>query len=116
MPPRSALFDLELVEDRLRLRLAPLRLPLLSKPAIDLVETVVGIEDTAHDELRRDSAVPVVLLQAERDVVPSVTAVGVGPRSLTQSKRTTPIAAVALPAAPEMLPAPHRRQPPALAA
>ena len=28
-----------------------------------------GVEDTAHDELRRDGAVPAVLLQPERDVV-----------------------------------------------
>ena len=80
------------------------------------IETVVGIEDTAHDELRRDSAVPVVLVQAERDVVPSVTAVAVELRSLTERNRPTRIAAVALHAEPKMLPVSHRRQLPELAA
>src|SRR3954447_26523697 len=78
MPARTALLDVELVEDRLRLRIArAVRLPLYAQPLVDLVEAVVRIEDAAHDELRRDRAVPPVLLQPERDVVPTDPAITV---------------------------------------
>ena len=43
--------------------------PLRGEPVAQLVEAVGRVEDAAHDELRRDDAVPAVLLQPERDVV-----------------------------------------------
>ena len=107
--------DLELVEDRLRLRVAPLGLPLRSQPAVQLLEAVVGVEDTAHDELRRDRSVPVVLLQAERDVVTAHAPEAVELRALAECDRTARVASVALHAEAQMLPVPDRRELPELA-
>src|SRR2546426_7617240 len=70
MPRRRAVRrETELVEDRLRGRLALTGAPLRTQPRVEFLEAVVRIEDSAHDELWRDGAVPVVLLQPERDVV-----------------------------------------------
>src|SRR5436190_6062758 len=107
---RPAFLDLELVEDRLRSWFAPLGLPLLAQPGIDLVEAVVGVEHAAHDELWGDRAVPMVLLQAERDVVAPVSPVAVELRSLTERNRATRIAAVAVHPEPKMLPVSDRRE------
>src|SRR5205809_4930557 len=83
MALRASLLDLELVEDRLCLRIAWLRLPLPAQPRVELVEAIVGVEDTTHDELRRHRPVPVGLLQAKRHGVTSRASVAVelGPLS-----------------------------------
>src|SRR6266540_2149375 len=77
MASRPAGLDLELGEDRLGLGRAALGGPLSPQPRIELVEAVVGVEDPPDDELRRHRPVPVVLLQAEGDVVVSDPAVAV---------------------------------------
>src|SRR3954469_6097473 len=111
MPARTALLDVELVEDRLRLRIArAVRLPLHAQPLVDLVEAVVRIEDAAHDELRRDRAVPAVLLQPERDVVSTHAAITVELRPVSERDRAAGIAAVALYAETEVLAVAPRRQ------
>src|SRR5262249_8643817 len=84
---RAACFDLELVEDRLRDGITRRGIPLLAQPPIERVEPVVRVEYAPDDELRGDGAVPVVLLEAERDVVPSDTAQAVQLRSLPEGNR-----------------------------
>ena len=67
----APLVELELREDRARLgrpRALP-RAPLAGEPVAQLVEAVGARRRPADDELRRDGAVPAVLLQPERDVV-----------------------------------------------
>src|SRR5438309_3822350 len=105
MPFRTALLDLELVEDRLRVRIARRRrhVPLCSQPRIKLLEPVVGIERAPHDELGRNRSVPVVFLQAERDVVPADTPVTVELRSLPERDRAARVASVAIHAEAQML-------------
>ena len=44
----SSFLHLELVEDRLRLGVARLRLPLRAQPFIDLIEAIVGVEPPAE--------------------------------------------------------------------
>src|SRR4051812_18140252 len=70
-PAACARHELELGEHRARVGAPPgvAALPLVAEPAAQLVEALARVEDAAHDELRRDGAVPPVLLQAERDVV-----------------------------------------------
>src|SRR6185503_15954948 len=50
--------------DRVTLVLAEL----VDEPRAQALVGVVRVEDPAHDELRRDRSVPVVRLEAERDV------------------------------------------------
>ena len=99
----AARLDFELVEDRLRLRIAPFGLPLRAEPGVQLLEAVVGVEDAAHDELRRDRSVPVVLLQPERDVITAHATEAVELRALAECDRTTRVASVALHAEAQML-------------
>src|SRR5712691_6401878 len=110
MALRPSLLDLELVEDRLSLRFTRLRLPLRTQPRVDLVEAVVGVEDTTNDKLWRHRPVPVVLLQAEGDVVMSRTSVAVELGSLAESDRAARIAAVPVYAEAEMLAVADRGQ------
>ena len=110
MALRPSLLDLELVEDRLSLRVARLRLPLRTQPCIDLVEAVVGVEDTADDELRRHGPVPVVFLQTECDVVTSRASVAVELGPLAEGDRASRIPAVSVHAEAEMLSVADRGQ------
>src|SRR6266545_2292594 len=110
MPSRAALLDLQLVEDRLRLRLAGLQLPLRAQPAVQLVEPIVGVEDAAHDELRCDRAVPVVLLEPEGDVVATDAPVAIQARPLPERDRAAGVATVAVDTKTEVLPVAHRRE------
>src|SRR5262245_52967081 len=111
MPSGAAGLDVELGEDLLRQRLAcAVRRPLSAQPLVQLVEPIVRIEDTADDELRRDGAVPAVLLEPERDVVAPDSAEAVEPRPLSERDRATGIAPVALHAEAEMLPVSDRRE------
>src|SRR6476661_4836730 len=103
MPLRSALLDLELVEDRLCLAAARRRMPVLAQPRVHLVETIVGVEEAADQELWRDGAVPVVLLQAERHVVAAFPPEAVELRALAECDRASCIATVALHAKAQML-------------
>src|SRR6185437_1550900 len=103
MPLRSALLDLELVEDRLGLAVARRCVPLLAQPRVYLVETIVGVEDPADQQLWRDGAVPVVLLQAERHVVAAFPPEAVELRALTECNRTSRVATVALHTKAQML-------------
>src|SRR4051812_30139186 len=103
MPFRSALLDLELVEDRLCLAVAQRCVPLLAQPCVQLVEAIVGVEDAAHQQLWRDGAVPVVLLQTERHVVAAFPPEAVELRALTECDRTSGIATVALHAKTQVL-------------
>src|SRR2546427_7663475 len=104
----SSFLDLELVEDRLRLGVTRLRLPLRAQPLVDLVEAIVGVEDPAHHELWRHRAVPVVLLQAERHVIAGGAPVAVELRPLTKGDRASRVSAVSVHAETEMLPLSHR--------
>src|SRR6266545_5010588 len=61
--------ELELVEDRLRDRVARLGAPLVPQPARELGVAVVRVEHTPDDQLRSDGPVPAVLLEAEHHVV-----------------------------------------------
>ena len=106
----SSFLHLELIEDRLRLGVARLRLPLRAQPLIDLIEPIVGVEDPAHDKLRRHRSVPVVLLQAERHVVASGAPVAVELRPLTKGDRASRVSAVSVHAETEMLPVSHPRE------
>src|SRR5262249_42946475 len=63
----------------------------------------VRVEYAPDDELRGDGAVPVVLLEAERDVVPSDTAQAVQLRSLPEGNRASGVEPVATNAKPQML-------------
>src|SRR4051794_37394349 len=103
MPFRSTLLDLELVEDRLCLAVAQRGAPLLAQPRVHLVEAIVGVEDAPHQQLWRDGAVPVVLLEAERHVVAAFPPEAVELRALTERDRTSRIAAVALHAKAQVL-------------
>src|SRR5262249_33642119 len=100
----TACLDVELVEDRLRLGIAAaVCKPLRTQPFVELVEAIVGIEDATHDELRRDRAVPMVLLQAEGDVVPSDTAGTVELGSLAERNRSARVTPVTLQTETQML-------------
>src|SRR5215831_20753476 len=104
MPARTAGLDVELVEDPLCQRLAaPVRRPLQAQPLVQLVEPVVRIEHSAHDELRRDRPVPPVLLQPERYVVATDPAKAVELRPLPERDRTAGVAPVSVHAEAEML-------------
>src|SRR5206468_3260316 len=103
MPLRASLVHLELVEDLLCLRFAGLCLPLGAQPRIELVEAIVGVEDATDDELRRHRSVPVILLQAERNVITSLAPVAVELGSLPKRDRAAGIAAVQLYTETEML-------------
>src|SRR5262249_2710050 len=117
MPTRAAGLDVELVEDLPRERRArAVRRPLRAEPLVQLVEPVVRVEDAAHDELRRDGAVPTVLVQAERDVVAPYSAEAVQLRPLPECNRAAGVAPVALHAEAEMLAVADRRQVAELAA
>ena len=59
-----------------------------------LVEAVDRVEDPPHDELRRDDAVPAVLLQAERDVVALLAAEAVELRAEAEGDRLARVASV----------------------
>ena len=66
-PPRAVARQLELREDRARRRAStrPRRARhSLREPAAQLLVALGRVEDPAHDELRRDGAVPAVLLRA----------------------------------------------------
>ena len=89
---------------------ARLRGPLCAEPRVDLVEAVVGVEDAAHDELRRHGSVPVVLLQAERHVVTSRAPVAVELGALSEGDRAARVAAVAMHAEAQMLPVTDGRE------
>src|SRR5436190_12000691 len=103
MPLGPAGLDVELVEDRLRLRIPRLRLPLGSQPRVDVVEAVVRVEHTPDDQLRRNCSVPAVLLQPERDVVATHAPVAVELRALPEGDRAAGIAAVAMDAETQVL-------------
>src|SRR6478672_10720363 len=68
MPPRSALGEPELREDRLGIGVARLLAPFALQPLALGDVAVVGLEHVTHVELRRDRAVPLVRLELERDV------------------------------------------------
>ena len=110
MALRPSLLDLELVEDPLRMRLARFRGPLCPEPGVDLIEAVVGVEDTTHDELRRHGPVPVVLLQTKRDVVTSRASVTVELGALSEGDGAAGVAAVAMDAETEVLPVADGRE------
>src|SRR5436190_5679001 len=110
MTPRPAVFQLELLEDLLRVPVTRLGGPLRLQPRVELIEAIVGIEDAADHELRRDRSVPVVLLQAEGDVVPSFTPVAVELRPLAEGNRTPRVASVPLHPEAQVLAVADRRQ------
>src|SRR5439155_13991966 len=110
MPFRAVLLQLELGKDRLRLRIARLRTPLRAQPFVEPLEPVVRVEDAPHDELRRHGPVPVILLQAEGDVVPPDTPVAVHLRSLAERDSAARIAAVTVHSETEMLAVSNRRK------
>src|SRR5438067_7811180 len=110
MPARPAGLDPELFEDRLRERIASVRLPLPAQPRVQHLEAFVGLEDAADDELRRDSAVPLVLLEPKRDVVPPHAPQPVQLRPLAERDRAARIDPVTAYAEPQMLALPHRRK------
>src|SRR5438270_595023 len=110
--PEPRRLDLELGEDRGRLAVALVgRLAVFrDEPVAQLFEPRLGGEDPPHDELRRDSAVPAVLLEPERDVPTAVTPVAVelGPRAERDCRAG--VEAVAPDAKAQMLPLAHRRE------
>jgi len=96
MPPGFTRLELELVEDRLRLRIALGGLPLCAQPCVHLGETIIRIENAAHHELRRDRAVPLIGLQTEGDVVLSRAPVPIELRSLAERDRPAGIVTVVM--------------------
>src|SRR5438046_9708499 len=87
MPTRPAVHERELVEDLLRSHVPSLRRPFSPQPRVELVEPLLGLEHTPYDELRRDRAVPVVLLEPERDVVPADASIAVEVRAVPDRNR-----------------------------
>src|SRR5580765_1236221 len=86
-------------------------LPLLAQPARELVVAIVRVEHAANDELRRDGAVPTVLLEAEDDVVAADSAETVELRALPERDRAAGVATVlAAHAELEVLAVPDRRE------
>src|SRR4051812_40355262 len=100
---RAAALQLELVEDSLSLSVAWFCLPLRTQPRVDLVEPVVCVEDAPHDELRRHRPVPVVLLEAERNVVTPLASIAVEPCPLSERDRASRITPVAVHSEAQML-------------
>src|SRR5262249_59998144 len=82
--------------------------PLIGEPPAQLLVALGGVEDPPHDELRRDGAVPPVLLQPERDVVTPGTAEPVELTAESERDRRPRVAAALAHAEPEMLPFAHR--------
>src|SRR5436190_20544783 len=138
MPARPALHERELVEDLLRPHVPSLRRPFSPQPGVELVEALLGLEHTPYDELRRDRAVPVVLLEPERDVVPADAPIAVELRAVPERNRAAGVDSPMPHTEPQVLaladgrelrelacrreqrhrrvPEPERRQPPQLAA
>src|SRR5579864_8808531 len=108
----TAELEPELGEDRGRVRVARrLGLSVLGdEPVAELVETLVGREDSPHDELRGDGAVPPVLRETERDVPPPLLPVHVEQRAGAERDRTAGVAAVAANAEAQVLSFSDRRE------
>src|ERR1700716_980139 len=115
MALRSSVHQFELVEDPLSVSVARLRLPLRAQPCVDLVEAVVGLEDTTHEELGRDGAVPVVLLKAEGDVIASLAPIAFEPGPLSKRDRAAGVASVTVDAEAKVLSVTDRGEIPELA-
>ena len=72
--------------------------------ARELLVALRRVEDAPHDELRRDRAVPVVLLEAERDVEATRRAQPVELRALPEGDRAPGVAPVLAHAEAQVLP------------
>src|SRR5919106_1940310 len=108
MAARAARFDFELVEDRLSLRRARARRPLRAEPGVELFKALVGLEDAPHVELRRDGAVPAVLLEPEGDVEPDRPAEAVELGAEAEGDRTARVGAFTADAEAQVLALAHR--------
>ena len=75
-----------------------------------LLEPVDGVEDAAHDELRRDDAVPAVLLEPERDVVALLAPEAVELRADAERDRRAGVAAALAHAEAQVLAVADRRR------
>src|SRR3954467_12266116 len=94
MPPRASLGETELGEDRGRLRVAALLAPLGLQPLALGEVALVGVEDEAHVQLRRDRAVPLVGLELEGEVVAADAAQAVQLPAEPEGDRAAGVAAV----------------------
>src|SRR5437763_6155794 len=103
MATGAAVLERELVEDLLRPRVAALRRPFSAQPRVELVESLVGVEHPPYDELRRDRAVPLILFEAERDVVPADLPVAVDLRAVSERDRAAGVDAAASHPEPQVL-------------
>src|SRR3954452_16444779 len=94
--PVASLGERKLGEDRCRARVALLgRLaPLALEPVAPLEVAVVGVEDLAYVQLRRDGPVPLVRLEPEGDVVAPHPAEAVEPAPEAERDRAAGVAAV----------------------
>src|SRR5579862_3105755 len=104
--------QLELAEDLPRL-LCPgvfAGAPLLREPVAQLVETLGGVEDAAHDELGRDDAVPPVILEPHGEVVAPFAQEPVELRTQAERDRRPGVPAALPHAETQVLPVAHGRQ------
>src|SRR2546426_5597841 len=104
--PASACCKLELLEDRVRAGIALRRaqLPLRRRPGVQLAVALVRVEHVLHHELRRDRAVPAVLLRPERNVVTLLAPEPVDLAAEIERNRAARVAAVAPHAEARVLP------------
>src|SRR5215208_5624482 len=102
-PPRSGVRQAELLEDRPRVG-APAAAPPLVREARPQLRVAVGrLEDPPDDELRRHRAVPLVLLQPERDVPERIAAVAVEAAAEAEGDRAAGVSAAVLDAKTQVL-------------
>src|SRR5205085_625732 len=86
-----------------RIASAPRQQPLVFEQAAMIAVTIVGVEDAPDDELRRDRAVPVVLLEPEGEVVAAHAPIAVELRPEAEGDRATGVALTVADAEAQML-------------